>query len=135
MLCSIRPENVLAQVQQMGHDRFTLTTVAEWMAGDAPAQARTVHDVEKILQVEKDVARAFLAAQGLEARQEPTDKLTVADIHCAVEQRSGKKIPISQIQEWVSGPGKMYTTQYFQASALPRIAHSAAAHYLRSVKK
>lgn len=127
------PESIAFHVSQHGHNA-TADQVAMWMFETSDDRARLTYDLQGLIDIEPELAIAYLKSLGKSPKQEPCDRLTVTDIHQAVEDVADKKMPLPPLQEWVDTVGKMYTRQYFAASALPKIARSAAVHYLRSIK-
>lgn len=133
MQCKVRPENLLALLQNQGHQRFSLNDLVSWQIHSAPAAARLAHPAETILQVERDMVHEFLRARGIET-QEPTAKLAPSDVHAAILAK-GSEVPLEDVTAWLDGNGRQYSAVYVDASKLPTVANSAAVHYLRSCKK
>lgn len=131
MQCKVKAENLLAILKRQGHQKFSLTDVVTWQVGSAPASARLSHPIDQILAIEADLAHEFLVARGIESRLEPTAKITAADVHTAILAK-GSAVPLEAIEAWLEGNGQQYTRSFFDASALPTVAASAAAHFLRS---
>lgn len=132
----VTPEGIHAHLNGLGYDAYSLNDVALWMSGDAPADARTLHTVEDMEQVERSLATAFLKHHGKNPAPIPPGSPDRESVYKIATDLAAKKFSRQQFDEWADRPGygAVHFKQLYDASKLPFAERSTARAFLRSAK-